>query len=158
MFDKLSEFMGQGSRENDYRDFERRYQEDPDSISQAEAAQRYRDMMAHAPDDLDDPNAEAEYEQAFSNMSSEQRRELARQYRDANRDSSRSFEGFPQGQDLDQAASPRELGRMTRQAAQQDPNLLSSLLGGNSPLASPAGKRALMGLAMFAARRFLSRR
>ena len=157
MFDKLTEFMGQGGREDEYRDFERRYQEDPGSISQTEAAQRYRDMMAHAPDDLDDPDAEAEYERAFSQMSPEQRRELARQYQDADRDSSRSFGGF-QGQDLDQAASPRELGRMTRQAAQRDPSLLTSLLGSNSPLASPAGKRALMGLAMFAARRFLSRR
>ena len=158
MFDKLSEFMGQGDRENDYRDFERRYQADPDNISQEEAAQRYRDMMAHAPDDLDEPNAEAEYEQAFSKMSPDERRELARQYRDAHKDDSRSFGGYPEGDDLERAASPRELGRMTRQAAQQDPNLLSSLLGSNSPLASPAGKRALMGLAMFAARRFLSRR
>ncbi len=158
MFDKLTEFMGQGGREDDYRDFERRVQEDPDSISEQEAAQRYRDMMAHAPDDLDDPDAEAEYERAFATMSPDQRRELARQYRDANRDDSRSFQGYRDGQNLDQAASPRELGRMTRQASQQDPNLLSSLLGGSSPLASPAGKRALTGLAMFAARRFLSRR
>ena len=158
MFDKLSEFMSQGGREDDYRDFARRHEEDPDSISDQEAAQRYRDMMAHAPDGQDDPNAEAEYERAFSAMSLGERRELARRYRAADRDSSRSFGGFPQGLDLEQAASPRELGRMTRQASRQDPGLLSNLLGGNSPLASPAGKRALMGLAMFAARRFLSRR
>ncbi len=158
MVDKLGEFMGQGGREDDYKEFERRAQEDPESISEQEAAQRYRDMMEHAPDDLDDPDADAEYERAFSDMSPDQRRELARQYQNADRDSSRSFQGYREGQDLEQAASPRELGRMTRQASQQDPNLLSSLLGGNSPLASPGGKRALMGLAMFAARRFLSRR
>lgn len=158
MFDKLNEFMGQSGREDEYRDFARRVQEDPDSISEQEAAQRYRDMMAHAPDDLDDPNAEAEYEEAFSKLSTDERRELARRYQEADQDSSRSFGGFPQGRNLDQAASPRELGRMTRQASQQDPNLLSSLLGGNSPLSGPGGKRALMGLAMFAARRFLSRR
>ena len=158
MFDKLNEFMGQGGREDDYRDFERRYQENPDGISQAEAAQRYRDMMAHAPDDRDDPDAEAEYERAFGELSPDERRELARRYQDAYKDESRSFSGYPEGDDLERAASPRELGRMTRQASRQDPSLLTSLLGGNSPLAGPAGKRALMGLAMFAARRFLSRR
>lgn len=159
MFDKkFTEFMGQSGREDDYKDFERRYQADPESISEQEAAQRYRDMMVHAPDDLDDPDAPAEYERAFSKMSPDERRELARQYQDAHKDNSRGFDGYRENYDLGQASSPRELGCMTRQAAQQDPNLLSSLLGGNSPLASPAGKRAMAGLAMFAARRFLSRR
>lgn len=159
MFDKLNEFMSQDSgRHDEYRDFERRFREDPDQISQEEAASRYREMMAHAPEDHDDPEAEAEYERAFSRMSESERRELARHYQEAHRDGSRSFGGYRDDFDLDRASSPRELGRMTRQASQQDPDLLTSLLGGNSPLASTGGKMAMAGLAAFAAKRFLNQR
>ena len=163
MFDKLNEFFGQDSnREQDYRDFEKRYRENPDSISNEEAARRYREMMAHQDDsdinDANDPEAEAEYERAFSKMSPEERRALAQHYQNANNDSSRSFQGFPQGKDLEQAAKPRELSRMTRQASKQDPDLLTSLLGPNSPLNSTGGKMAMAGLAAFAAKRFLGKR
>lgn len=159
MFDKLTQFMDQdSSRKDDYRDFERRHREDPDGISDEESARRYREMMAHAPDDLDDPEADAEYERAFSKMSEGERRELAQRYQAAHRDSSRSFGGYQDDHDLDRASSPRELGRMTRQASQQDPDLLTSLLGPGSPLASRGGKMAMAGLASFAVRRFLNRR
>lgn len=159
MFDKLNELLGQDpNRQNEYHDFERRYRENPDQISNEEAARRYREMMAHAPEDHDDPEAETEYERAFSRMSPDERRELARRYQEATHDDSRSFQGYRSDLDLERAASPRELGRMTRQASQQDPDLLQSLLGGNSPLASTGGKMAMAGLAAFAAKRFLNRR
>ena len=159
MFDKLDQLMGQDSGKQDgYRDFERRSREDPDGISEEEAARRYREMMANTDDDLNDPEADAEYERAFSRMSESERRQLARRYQDASSGSSSPFDGFGGGLDLDRAASPRELGRMTRQASQQDPNLLTSLLGPGSPLSGPAGRMALSTLASFAARRFLSRR
>jgi len=159
MFDKLNELLGQDtSRQDEYRDFERRYRESPDQISNEEAARRYREMMAHAPEDHDVPEAEAEYERAFSRMSPDERRELARRYQEATRDDSRSFQGYRSDLDLDRASSPRELGRMTRQASQQDPDLLESLLGGNSPLNSTGGRMAMAGLAAFAAKRFLNQR
>ena len=158
MFDKLNQLMGQDSgKRDDYRDFERRYREDPDGISEEEAARRYREMMAHSDDDLGDPQADAEYERAFSRMSPDERRELARRYQDASSGSSSPFDGFG-GLDLDRAASPRELGRMTRQASQQDPNLLEGLLGQGSPLTSTGGKIAMAGLAALAARKFLGKR
>ncbi len=115
-------------------------------------------MMAHAPEDHDVPEAEAEYERAFSRMSPDERRELARRYQEATRDDSRSFQGYRSDLDLERASSPRELGRMTRQASQQDPDLLESLLGSNSPLNSTGGKMAMAGLAAFAAKRFLNQR
>ena len=159
MFDKLNELLGQDTgRQDEYRDFERRYRESPDQISNEEAARRYREMMAHAPEDHDVPEAEAEYERAFSKMSPDERRELARRYQEATRDDSRSFQGYRSDLDLDRASSPRELGRMTRQASQQDPDLLEGLLGGNSPLNSTGGRMAMAGLAAFAAKRFLNKR
>ena len=159
MFDKLNQLMGQdGNKQDEYRDFERRYREDPDGISEEEAARRYREMMANTDDDLDDPEAESEYERAFSRMSPDERRELARRYQDASRDSSSGFNGYRDDYDDNRASSPRELGRMTRQASQQDPNLLEGLLGQGSPLTSTGGKIAMAGLAALAARKFLGKR
>lgn len=158
--DKLNQFFGQDTnREDEYRDFERRYREDPDSISDEEAARRYREMAQHDDmNDMDDPDTEAEYERAFSRMSPDERRELARRYQDASRDSSSSFNGYRDDYDDNRASSPRELGRMTRQASQQDPNLLEGLLGQGSPLTSTGGKIAMAGLAALAARKFLGKR
>ena len=158
--DKLNQFFGQDTkREDEYRDFERRYREDPDSISDEEAARRYREMAQHDDmNDMDDPDTEAEYERAFSRMSPDERRELARRYQDASRDSSSSFDGYRDDYDDSRASSPRELGRMTRQASKQDPNLLEGLLGQGSPLTSTGGKIAMAGLAALAARKFLGKR
>ena len=159
MLDQLGQFFGQDrSREDDYRDFERRYREHPDQISDQEAARRYREMMAHMRDDDDDEEAYNEYERTFGQMSPQERRALAERYMEATRDSDRPYQGYREDYDLDRASSPRELARMTRRAAQEDPDLLEQLVGRNSPLSSTAGKMALAGLAAFAASRFLGRR
>jgi hypothetical protein len=158
MFDKLNEFFSQDTnREQDYRDFDRRYRENPEGISDEEAARRYREMMAHMEED-DSVDAQSEYEQAFSRMSPDERRSLAQRYQEATRDSSRSYQGYREDYDMERASSPRELARMTRRASQEDPDLLESLLGQNSPLNSTGGRAALAGLAAFAARQYLGGR
>ena len=157
--DKLTDlFGGDQSRQDDLRDFERRHRENPDDISEEEAARRYREMMEHSQDSDEDEEMHGEYERAFSQMSPEERRSLAQRYQEADRDGGRSFEGYPKDQDLERSASPRELGRMTRHAARKDPDLLQQLTGPNSPLSGRIGKMAMSGLAAFAAKRFLGRR
>ena len=152
----LGEFFGQDkSREEDYRDFERRQRENPEQISDREAAQRYREMMQHVDDGDENEEVEQEYERAFSNLSPQERRDLAERYMKATEDSGRSYQGYDRQHDIERASSPRELGRMTRRAAKQDPDLLEQLVGSNSPLNSRGGKMALAGLAAFAAKRFL---
>jgi hypothetical protein len=153
---KLEGFFNQDpKREEDYRDFERRTREDPNSISDEEAARRYREMMANQ---ADDPADDEEGEKAFNQMPAEDRRKLAQRYREANDDNGRSFQGYNRDMNDEQASSPRELSRMTREAARNDPDLLESVFGKNSPLSSTAGKAALAGLAAIAARKFLSGR
>ena len=152
----LGEFFGQDkNREEDYRDFERRQRENPEQISDREAAQRYREMMQHVDDGDENEEVEQEYERAFNNLSPQERRDLAERYMKATEDSGRSYQGYDRSQDIERASSPRELGRMTRRAAKQDPDLLEQLVGSNSPLNSRGGKMALAGLAAFAAKRFL---
>ena len=157
--DKLNDlFGGDQSRADDLRDFERRHRENPDDISDEEAARRYREVMAHTEDADEDEEMQGEYERAFSQMSPEERRSLAQRYQEADRDDSRPYSGYRQDQDLEQASSPRELGRMTRQAAQKDPGLLEQLMGPGSPLSGRVGRMAMSGLAAYAARRFMGRR
>ncbi len=157
MLDKaLGEFFGQDkNREEDYRDFERRQRENPDQVSDQEAARRYREMMGQMDDQDEDEEVQREYERAFSNLSPQERRDLAERYMKATEDSGRSYQGYDRNHDVERASSPRELGRMTRRAAKQDPDLLEQLVGSNSPLNSRGGKMALAGLAAFAAKRFL---
>jgi len=159
MFDKMNEFFGQDqNRQDEYRDFERRYRENPDQISEQEAARRYREMMAHMDDSDEDEEVHSEYERTFGQMSPQERRTLAERYQQATRDNSRAYDGYQDDYDLDRASSPRELARMTRRAAQKDPDLLQQLMGQNSPLSGTAGKMALAGLAAFAAKRYMGRR
>jgi hypothetical protein len=158
MFDKLSEFFNQDpKRQDDYRDFERRYREDPNSISDEEAARRYRELMANMEDD-DEVDAQEEYEQVFARMTPEERRALARRYQEATRDPNRRYAGYRDDYDDERATSPRELARMTRRASKEDPDLLESLLGPNNPLNSTGGRAALAGLAALAARKYLGGR
>ena len=153
---KLEGFFGQDkNREQDYRDFEKRQREDPNGISDEEAARRYREMMAN--DDDDSPETQAEQEKAFGQLSPEERKQVAARYKQANDDPSSTFQGYD-ANDEETASSPRELSRMSKRAAKEDPDLLEGIFGKGSPLTSTAGKAALAGLAAFAARKFLSKR
>jgi hypothetical protein len=153
MMDRLNQFFGQDStRQQDYQDFSQRYQQDPQSIPDAEAARRYRELA----EQLDDDDLDEAHEQGFSQLAPQQRRQLAEGYQRATQDPNRPYQGYPQDQDLDQAAQPRELGRMTRRASREDPDLLEQLVGEGSPLASTGGKLAMAGAAAFLANRFLS--
>jgi len=152
MLDRLSQFLGQGNNQQQYQDFTQRYQQDPNSISDAEAAQRYREMMQHAnPQDVQEAHT-----QVFNQMPEQQRQEVAQQFQQAHQDPNIPWQGYPQGMDPRQAAQPGQLGQMAGQVAQQSPDLMGQIFGQNSPLASTGGKLALAGAAAFLASRYLS--
>lgn len=155
MLDRLGQFFGQdNSRQQEYQDFTQRYNQDPSQISDAEAARRYREMMSQMHDqDLDDVN-----EQAFGQLPPQDRRVLAQRFQDATRDPNRPYQGYPQNMELDQAADPRQLGRMAQQAGREDPDLLEQLVGPNSGLNSTGAKLAMAGAAAFLASRYLNKR
>ena len=152
LFDKLGEFFGQDqNRQQEYQDFSQRYQQDPAAISDAEAARRYRELAAN--DQLDDNDLDEAHEQAFNQLSPEERRAMAQKYQQATQDPNRPYQGYPQGMDLDQAAQPGNLGRMTRQAGRQDPDLLEQLTGRE---VGTGAKLAMAGAAAFLASKYLS--
>jgi hypothetical protein len=156
MMDRLNQFFGQDNqRQQEYQDFSRRYEQDPGSISDAEAARRYRELASQLDDDDDLDQA---HEEAFSRLSPQERRQLAEQYQRATQDPRRPYQGFQQDYDLERASQPRELGRMTRRASREDPDLLEQLVGQNSPLASTGAKLAMAGAAAVLASKFLGNR
>lgn len=165
--DMLQQFLGGDSRrQDDYDDFLRRFQNDPNSISDEEAAQRYREMMRHAPPDaLDEAN-----EYAFGQLDPQDRRRVAERFQQEHRNPNTPFQGFGYN-DPDEAADPRHLGRMMRQAEDQDPSFLEQILGGGrgramgqpgsqdqlgSLMSSPMGKMAMAAGAAYLANRFMS--
>jgi hypothetical protein len=150
--DLLQKFFGTNPQaQQDYSDFVQRYQNDPNSISDEEAARRYREMIRQAPPDLTDQA----HDYGFGQLPQQDRRALADRYRDATRDPNRPFDGYNYS-DPNDAADPRNLGRMSRQAHEQDPDLFDKVLGKDSPLNSTLGRAALAGAAAFVASRVLS--
>lgn len=150
--DLLQKFFGTNpQQQQDYTDFIQRYQNDPNSISDQEAARRYREMLRHAPQDM---AAEA-HDQAFQQLSPQDRGQLADSFRNATQDPNRPYDGYKYD-DPNKAADPSNIGRMSHQAEQQDPDLMDQLLGKNSPLNSTLGRAALAGAAAYIASRVLS--
>lgn len=148
--DLLQQFLGGDQKQQDYADFLKRYQDDPGSISDAEAARRYREMIGNAPSGV----AADAHASALGRLSAEQRGKLAQQYQDAHNDPNSPFDGF-QYDDPSQAADPSNLGRMAHQAEQQAPDLFDKVFGQGSPLGGTLGKLALAGVAAYMASRVL---
>jgi hypothetical protein len=150
--DMLQKFFGSNPQhQQEYSDFVQRYQDDPNSISNDEAARRYRDMMRNSPSGL----AADAHDEAFAQVPQADRRKLAEHFQGAAQDPNRPFNGyhFP---DPDQAADPHNIGQMAHQAGTQDPDLLEQLIGKDSPLNSTLGRAALAGAAAYIASRVIS--
>ena len=149
--DLLQQFLGRSpQRQQEYADFLQRFQSDPNSISDEEAARRYRELMQNASPDV----AAQANEHVFSQLPQQDRSALASHFQSAHNDPDQPFDGYTYG-DPNQAAEPRNLGRMASQAAQQEPDLLGQLVGQNSPLDSTLGKVALAAGAAYLASRVL---
>lgn len=148
-FDALQKLLTGGGQQQDYLDFLKRYQDDPSSISDAEAARRYREMMSNTPAGM---SADA-HASALDHLSAAERAKLAEQYKQAHNDPNSPFDGYTS--DDDQAADPSNLGRMAAQAGQQAPDLFDKVLGQGSPLGGTLGKMAMAGVAAYMASRML---
>ncbi|NTU80974.1 MAG: hypothetical protein HGA45_16600, partial [Chloroflexales bacterium] len=121
------------------------------SLSDEEAAQRYQQILARLPKD----EAAKLNTLALTQVAPDQRRVLASGLKAASQDPARPFDGYGDDDD-DTAATPQSLGRMTAQAAKQDPELANSLLGGNnSALGGQIGRAALAALAALLIQRIL---
>jgi hypothetical protein len=134
--------MALNAQQQDYADFLRRFEADPNSISSEEATRRYHELIGLATPE----EAAAARSQAFAQLAPESRHTLAKQFQDAHNDPNSPFDGY-QFDNANQAAEPHSLGRMTFQAGQQDQSTLGRIF--NSPL----GRMAMAAIAAYLARR-----
>lgn len=117
--DMIGKLFGGGNDDNDHRanaqDFISRYQQGPidQGYSDEEAIQHYQNVAQHA----DPATMQRASEQAFMNMSPDQRSQMAQMLQ-------QHAGGQPVSND------PRQMAGMVSQMHQQNPGGLASLLGG----------------------------
>lgn len=154
MLNKLTLFFGHDlARLRLYQDFTERYQQDPALLSGEEIVQRYGALAEH----LEEQDMDGAHQIAFAKLSEQDRRELAQQYQYASRDPTRPFQGYRGGTHFTQMMQPRWLGRMTKYAAQNDPELVTELIGSESPINSAEVRLAIAGAAVSLVSNYLSR-
>ena len=128
----LDELIGGGDRQQEYGDFVQRYQQGPphEGFSEEEAGQRYSEVAG----EVDPQTYQDSARDALTNLGPDERNAYASQLHQC-----------AQGQGVDtgwdgQSTDPDSLAAMTSNVHQQNPDLLTSLLGGG------AGAGALGGL------------
>jgi hypothetical protein len=121
-----------------------------DDLDHDEVYDRYRRTIQHAPPEV----VEHAHEEAFARLPVDQRQQIVDQFRQAHNDPAQAFQfpGFSGGQD---DYDPRRMGGMVRQAQQQQPDLLQSVLGSGGALGNPMAKMAMAGVAAMAAQRMM---
>jgi predicted RNA-binding Zn ribbon-like protein len=150
--DLLNDLLG-GEKKQDYDDFVQRYDQGSpwDNIDDDEAQRRYQEVAPR----LDDDQYTSSAEEAFRNLTPEQRAEFGRWL-----ESKAQASGVDaRAQDL---ADPHELATMTSRVRREQPNILDQLLGGGSSdggglLSSPIAKAAIGGIAAIAVRKLMGR-
>ena len=156
--DFLQNMLGGGQQRQEFHEFVNRYDQGPPwaGISDQEAVSRYQQVATRLPPDMYQQSAE----EAFARMSPQERMEFARHLRTRAQQQNVSFPGLEHESADDRYQDPRALAQVTSRMHQQEPDLLSRLLGGHSGTAldNPLAKAALAGVTAIAAKRLLGGR
>jgi hypothetical protein len=160
--DILERLVGGPDQRNDYNDFVNRYQKGSpyDSISDDEAAQRYRQVEPGLSSDQYRDSAE----DAFARMSPQERAEFSRWLRTRASQQGASIPDYDlndDGIDDRMQDDPRRLAEMTGQLRQHQPNVFEQLMGKGGTggtFDNPIAKVAFAGIAAMAAQRLMGNR
>ncbi len=173
----LQQLLGSGQ---EYQDFVNRYDQGApyDGISGQEALNRYQQIAPQLPPDVYQQSAQ----EAFSRMSPQDRMQLGQYLQQGAQQQGINFPDMNRDGIDDRLQDPNYLAQMAGQMHQQQPGLMSQLLGGaigggsqmgggmmggggqmgggniGDMLDNPIAKAALAGVAAMAAKRFLSQR
>ena len=154
----LQNLLGGGQQRQEYQDYVNRYDQGHPSqgYSNQEVADRYQQVARQLPPDVYQQSAE----EAFNRMSPQERQEFGRYLQQRAQQQGMSFPDMNQDGVDDRLQDPRELARMTTRMHEQQPDMLSQLLGGKSGTAldNPMVKAAAAGIAAMAARKILTGR
>lgn len=172
--DLLQTLLGGGQQRQEYEDFINRYDQGSpyDGISDQEAIQRYQQVAPQVPHDVYQQAAQ----DAFGRMSPQERMQFGQHLQQQARQQNMSFPDLNRDGIDDRLQDPNYLAQVTGQMHQQQPNLLSQLLGGGGVeqmmggltgnrqmnnqnagglLNNPLAKAALAGIAAMAVKRMM---
>jgi len=158
----LDDLLGGGQKQQDYQDFANRYQQGSpyDGIGDEETSQRYGELAPTL--SRDDYRQSAE--QAFAQLSPQERAEFSRYLRERSRQQGVQLQDYDLNDDgIDDRAqqNPGELAEMTTRMRDQQPNILEQLLGKGGTggtFDNPIAKVAMAGITAFAAQKIMGAR
>src|SRR5918911_2935357 len=133
----LDSLLADPSQQQDYQDFVGRYQQGQphEGYPDQEVVQRYQQVAPN----LSPQEHQAAAEQSYTRLSPQERMQLGQYLQ-------QQAPGFGQGVSPQQYQDPGYLAQMTAQMHQQQPGLLSGLLGGGGGGGNPPLKGALAGI------------
>ncbi len=147
----LDSLLGNPQQQQDYQNYLTRYQQGAqhEGYSDQEVMQRYQQVAPK----LQPQEYQQAAEQAFNRMSPQERVQFGQYVQQQAQTQNMSVPGFSQGVGREAYEDPRYLAQNTAQFHQQQPGMLSQLLGGgggSGMLGSPVAKAALAGIAAMA--------
>src|SRR5215212_11772942 len=123
----------------DHQDYLERFRQGPQAISEEEAASRYEQVAPNLPPEVYQQSAQ----EVFAQLSPEQRMQLGQALIQSARQQGQSFPDVNQDGIDDRLQDPDFLAQKSTDVEQQQPGLLSQLLGGRRPVpggAAPTGQ------------------
>jgi hypothetical protein len=156
--DFLQNILSGPQQKQDYQDFIRRYDQGHPSegYSDQETVNRYREVASHLPAEQYQQSAE----EAFARMTPEERAEFGRWLQSRAQQQNVPFPDVNRDGRDDRLQDPRELAKVTTQMHEQEPDMLTKVLTGQTGTAldNPLARAALAGVAAMAAKRILTGR
>jgi hypothetical protein len=160
----LENLFGGQEQQRDYRDFVNRYEQGSphEGYSDDEVINRYQQVSRQLPHDVYQESAQ----EAFSRMSPQERMQFGQHLQQQTRQQNYNFPDLDQDGQDDRYQDPNYLARATGRMHQQQPDLLSQVLGGAAQsfggggggiFSNPLAKGALAGIAAIAAKKMMDR-
>jgi len=150
----LDSLLGNSQQQQDYQNYVQRYQQGPpqEGYTDQEVLQRYQQVAPQLPPQ----DYQQAAQQAFDHLSPRERIQFGQYVQQQAQTQGTPVAGFGQGVAQEAYSDSGYLAQHTAQLHQQQPNLLTQLLGGGGNasgggmLGSPVAKAALAGIAAMA--------
>jgi hypothetical protein len=150
----LENLLGNGQKQQQAQDFSNRFQQGPPDTgySEHEAQQYYQQIAPQLPAE----QYQAAAQQAFEKMSPQDRQTFAQYLHEQAQQQGQAIPGMAPGQ-YGQYQDPNALARVATQLHQQQPGMLSQILGGGGQSGgmNPLAKVALGGIAAMAVKNLM---
>jgi hypothetical protein len=117
-----------GASRQDHQDYLERFRQGPQAVSEEEAASRYEQVAPNLPPEVYHQSAQ----EVFAQLSPEQRMQLGQALIQSARQHGQSFPDVNQDGIDDRLQDPDYLAQTATQVEQQQPGLLSRILGGGA--------------------------